>query len=59
MFSHASSDRSIDSSLSQLRVAMLNLGLWSENRREYMSEITCLCGSVLVHNISNDVSGLE
>lgn len=42
MFSHSSSERLIESSLSHLRLAMLDL----ENRREYMSEIKCLCGTV-------------
>lgn len=34
---------------------MLDLGLWSEKRREYMLEKTCLCGSVLVHISSKGV----
>lgn len=58
MFSH-SSERLIESSLSHQRLAILDLGLWLENRKEYMSEIKCLCGSYLVQITSKGVSCLE
>lgn len=32
----------MDSCCSQLRLALLDLGSWLENRMEYMSEVKCL-----------------
>lgn len=46
--SQSSLDRSKESSLSQCWLIALDLGLQSKNRSEYMAEIKCLWGSVLV-----------
>lgn len=59
MFSHSSSERSIASSLSHFWLAMLDLGLMSENKIAYKSEIRCLCGSFLVHSVSNGAHCLK